>query len=62
MEQPTEFKMAEIANYFVKCLTEECENKDIKIEVIADLNNPYVICGACGNQITDITAVKTPKK
>jgi hypothetical protein len=62
MEEVTEFKAPEMANYNVKCVTDSCENKDVKIEVASTVENPYVICGACGNQITDITAVKTPKK
>jgi hypothetical protein len=40
----------------VTCHTEECDNKDISIEVTkADIGN--VICGPCGQQIEDVIPV-----
>jgi hypothetical protein len=51
-----------MAQYNVICHTEKCENAEAKINIAAGAENPYVICGVCEQQITDITAVKTPKK
>jgi hypothetical protein len=62
MEDLTEFKMPEMANYNVKCVTDNCENKNLKIEIFAPAENPFIICGGCSQEITDITPVKAPKK
>lgn len=44
----------EIAPYRVTCHTEECPNRDVAIDVGGSLEDPYVICGPCGQLITDI--------
>jgi hypothetical protein len=38
-------------NYIVTCQTENCNSNGIAIEVINP--EPTVICGACGQEITD---------
>jgi hypothetical protein len=38
-------------NYLVTCHTSGCENENIEIEFLDPL--PTVICGPCGNEITD---------
>lgn len=44
-------------DYTVICHTEGCENENIAIVVPAAAENPCVICGPCGNQITDLVPV-----
>jgi hypothetical protein len=38
----------------VTCHTENCENCDIAIEILVCVEYPLVICGCCGEQITDV--------
>lgn len=45
----------ELIGLSVVCHTEGCENEDITIEVLADAQSPVVICGPCGQEITDVT-------
>ena len=44
-----------IASYIATCTTVGCENADIPIQVTADATDPTVICGPCGQPITNIT-------
>lgn len=46
----------------VICHTENCENAEISIEIMTEDAEPIVICGACAQQITDITPIAAPKK
>ena len=41
-------------SYIVTCATENCGNAGFQIQVVASKTNPYVICGVCGLQITDL--------
>ena len=43
------------AEYDVTCATDGCVNTGIVIRVIATATDPMIICGPCGQQITDIT-------
>lgn len=54
-------EIIEFAEFIAICHTENCENCDIPINVIAVKNDPYVVCGVCEQQITDLTPAKTPK-
>jgi hypothetical protein len=51
----TEFNYPEIAEYKVICATENCENFGIEILIMANAENPYVICGPCENQIENVS-------
>jgi hypothetical protein len=44
-----------LVQYIATCTTGDCENAGISIEVSATENDPYVICGPCSTQITDLT-------
>lgn len=41
----------------VTCRTGGCINQDVPLDVPIAEENPHVICGPCGNQITDIIPV-----
>ena len=41
--------------YTVECISEGCMNKNIRIVITADAENPSVQCGPCGQMITNIT-------
>lgn len=41
-------------NYEVTCHTENCENGEITIPVISPDMDFNVVCGVCGQEITDI--------
>jgi len=43
--------------YICTCHTENCENKDIAVELIDPTN--IVICGPCGQEITDKVNLNT---
>jgi hypothetical protein len=43
------------AKYEVVCRTENCANSNIALIVDALQDNPFVICGVCSIQITDIS-------
>lgn len=47
----------EYIDYTATCHTEGCENENIAIVVPAAATDPNVICGPCGNQITDLVPV-----
>jgi glutamine amidotransferase PdxT len=52
MERQVDFK-----EYFVTCLVNNCENKEVKIQVKATAIDPLVICGPCSTPITKIVPV-----
>ena len=52
MEQQIDLK-----EYFVTCLMNNCENKDVQIQVKAVAKDPLVICGPCSTPITKIVPV-----
>jgi hypothetical protein len=41
----------------VTCNTAKCENESLTIRIESEDSKPVVMCGACGNYITDIVAV-----
>lgn len=45
------------AEFDVTCHSADCENSEIIIRVNAVADNPYVVCGPCGNQIEDVVPV-----
>lgn len=47
----------EFTEFNVTCHSAGCENADITIRVNAVADNPYVVCGPCGNQIEDVAPV-----
>lgn len=51
------FILPEMAEFNVTCHTTGCENSEIVILINAVADSPYIICGPCGNQITDIVNV-----
>ena len=50
-----------MAQYNVICHTQNCHNAEAVINIAADAENPYVICGVCSQIIEDITKVKEGK-
>lgn len=45
------------------CHTEDCQNADVPIQVqVVEGPDPYVVCGPCGQRITDLTPSATPKQ
>ena len=50
----------EFSSYNVVCHTSDCENLNQVICVLSLLNNPSVVCGPCGQLITDVTPVSNP--
>lgn len=49
---------ATFAEFDVTCHSIDCENANITIRVNAVADNPFVICGPCGNQIEDVVPVE----
>jgi len=47
----------EFSEYNVTCHTVGCENADITLLISAPTNDPYIICGVCGIEITDVVEV-----
>ena len=47
-----------MVQYYVRCLTEGCENYGHILQVPADPDNPSIQCGPCGHMITDIEKIK----
>jgi ribosomal protein S27E len=45
------------AEFDVMCHTPDCGNTTILIRVLADAENPTVMCGVCSTIITDVTPV-----
>lgn len=52
-----EFEMPEMAMFAVTCRTVKCENFEIAIEIETVKNNPFVVCGPCGQRIEDVNLV-----
>ena len=47
----------------VTCHTDECGNAGYPIDIyISDEPEPYVVCGVCSQQITDITRAPEPRE
>lgn len=55
MHNLEDFMFQEQAYFDVFCDTDSCENNNIELRVIATLENPQVMCGACGEWIANIT-------
>jgi transcription elongation factor Elf1 len=49
----------EFIEYQVTCRTEGCENSDITINIQAPKENAHIVCGVCGQQITDVTPIES---
>ena len=47
----------ETAQFDVTCHTNGCGNQDIVLRVIASKTDPFVVCGACETQVTDVTPI-----
>lgn len=47
----------QIFNFDVTCHTEGCENENIVIDIQTPEEQPIVICGPCGIEITDIAPI-----
>ena len=43
--------------FIATCHTEGCGNENDPFSVTADLDNPFIVCGPCNQQITDIIPV-----
>jgi hypothetical protein len=44
----------EFSEYNVTCHTVGCENAEITILISAPTESPYIVCGVCGIEITDV--------
>ncbi|MGM7422784.1 hypothetical protein [Cellulosimicrobium sp. CpK407] len=40
--------------WIVTCRTPGCENADQPVHVLAPEHEPHVVCGPCGNEITNL--------
>lgn len=49
--------MDEFAPFDVVCHTADCGNSEQSIQVLAIQPDPLVICGVCGQLITDVTPI-----
>lgn len=47
----------DLAKFNVMCETDQCANFGLTINVIGDKNNPSVICGSCGQNISNVVYV-----
>jgi len=47
-----------LSTYRVTCRTPDCHNEGATITVPGDPIEPYVVCGPCGQQITDVQPVE----
>lgn len=43
-----------LIQYTVTCHTEGCDNEDVPITLKAAKTDPFIQCGPCGVQITDL--------
>ena len=48
----------EMQNFEVTCRVTGCVNEDSTIPIIATATNPFIVCGPCGVQITDIVKIE----
>jgi hypothetical protein len=46
-----------LPRYLVTCQVQGCINFNIEINVPVDTNYPHVICGPCGNEITNMVPI-----
>lgn len=53
-----ETPVPELAQYDVTCHTAECGNAEHVIRVLATETDPYIVCGPCGQLITDLEPVE----
>jgi hypothetical protein len=44
----------EFKEYTVTCKTQNCQNAEIAIKIMAPVINPNFICGPCGQAITHV--------
>ena len=44
----------EFAKFDATCHTENCGNAEATISIDAIADEPNVVCGVCGNKITDV--------
>jgi hypothetical protein len=44
----------EFSEYNVTCHTVGCENAEITLLITAPTVEPYIVCGVCGIEITDV--------
>ena len=52
-----DWTMPEQENYTATCVTAACENENIGIPIVVNVDiTPKVECGPCGQTITNITA------
>lgn len=56
-----------VTNYVATCRTPDCENNGIAVDIVYDdLNGEMpptpgvIMCGACGQEITDVTMGPAP--
>jgi hypothetical protein len=47
----------EFSEYNVTCHTEGCQNAEITLLITAPTVEPYILCGVCGIEITDVVLV-----
>ena len=45
------------ATYRAACQTAGCDNAGISLVIEADARTPFVVCGPCGYQITELVLV-----
>jgi hypothetical protein len=60
-ETPDEPDELATAPYVVTCETSGCGNEGHPIPITAPEDNPYVVCGVCGNQITNVEREAEPR-
>lgn len=53
----TEFPVFEMAMFSATCKTDGCENANIPIEIQAVKEEPFIVCGPCGQRIEDVIPV-----
>jgi hypothetical protein len=44
----------EFSEYNVTCHTVGCENAEITLLITAPTESPYIVCGVCSIEITDV--------
>jgi hypothetical protein len=54
--------MLPIAEYGVTCRTPGCENQGVTLRVMATVGAEHVVCGPCGNHITDCVEATQPSQ
>jgi uncharacterized CHY-type Zn-finger protein len=54
MHNLEDFMWQEQAYYTATCHTEECENGNISLLVVANADSPDVVCGVCSHSIGEL--------